>query len=282
MDFKDIENKEICINCQTLCEAEQFVELALGEGYRWGHSESLTNAYLKSKQTICFYIVNKFIYHCKYVAHPHFHFKTIKFTDFIKEDFETMNEHWISTVTAENEWEGLVRRVKEQLTAPPLFNVTTYETRELEMIRKVLCNKPTINLPQITKIEVKNDTVVIMTFADGTTEKAVTSPEDTFSLEQGISICITKKLLSMQSYGNGSSLYNKLVHKALKLYNDEQAEAAQKEELKQIEIDRSERLAAKRAKRKAKYEAKKREREISIQAEAYARALRMVNQGENK
>lgn len=131
-------------------------------------------------------------------------------------------------------------------------------------------------IPEIAKIDVKNKTVVIMTFSDGTTEKAVTSPDDTFSLEQGISICLTKKLLSSLTGGNGSNTYNKLLHRAMKFYENEQAKAVKAENDEKLEKERSEKLAAKRAERKAKYEAKKREREISVQAEAYARALRMV------
>lgn len=135
-------------------------------------------------------------------------------------------------------------------------------------------------IPEIAKIDVKNDTVVIMTFSDGTTEKAVTSPDDTFSLEQGISICLTKKLLSSLTGGNGSNAYNRLLHRAMKFYENEQAKAVKAENDEKLEKERSEKLAAKRAKRKAKYEAKKREREISVQAEAYARALRMVKREE--
>ena len=73
-----------------------------------------------------------------------------------------------------------------------------------------------------------------------------------------------------------------MLHNAMKLYKAKQKEIAEKQELEQSRKEYLEKLAAKRAKRKAKYEAKKREREISIRAEAYARALRMVNQGENK
>lgn len=135
-------------------------------------------------------------------------------------------------------------------------------------------------IPEIAKIDVKNDTVVIMTFSDCTTEKAVTSPDDTFSLEQGISICLTKKLLSSLTGGNGSNTYNKLLHRAMKFYENEQAKAIKAENDEKLEKERAERLAAKRAKRKAKYEEKKREREISVQAEAYARALRMVKREE--
>ena len=153
-------------------------------------------------------------------------------------------------------------------------------------------------LPVIKSIDVKNNPedksgqydadgkyqkpTVIVTFSDGSVEKAAASEDDTFSLEQGISICYTKKLLSLLTTDNGSSVYNRMLHNAMKLYKAKQKEIAEKQELEQSRKEYLEKLAAKRAKRKAKYEAKKREREISIRAEAYARALRMVNQGENK
>lgn len=149
-------------------------------------------------------------------------------------------------------------------------------------------------VPEIVNIEVKNNPeeddyisylngkyqkpTVIVTFADGTTEKAVTSEEDTFSLEQGISICYTKKLLSMLTTDSGSKAYNKMLHNAMKLYKSQQKETANKEKEAQLAKEHTKKLVAKRAKRKAKLEARKREQEISVQAEAYARALRMVNQ----
>lgn len=280
MTFKDIDNKPIAVHCWKR-ELRHAILNGNDEGYiEEGCCDSILNYYSDCTER-CFRILNGKMWFgtCDYYHNEGF--KIIEFTDFIKEDFEIMDKLWLSTTLKTNDLNTL-----EDLVRTTLVNtlpvIPSFPTQEIEIIKNSLYKKSLTIMPKITKIEVKNETVVIMTFADGTTEKAVTSPEDTFSLEQGISICITKKLLSMLSRGNGSSLYNKIVHKALKLYNDEQAEAAQKEELKQIEIDRAERLAAKRAKRKAKYEAKKREREISVQAEAYARALRMVNQGENK
>lgn len=152
-------------------------------------------------------------------------------------------------------------------------------------------------MPKIIGIDVKNNPstidsqydsdgkyqkpIVIVTFSDGTIEKAAASEDDTFSLEQGISICYTKKLLSMLTNDNGSSVYNRMLHNAMKLYKKKQKEIAELQELEQDRKEYLEKLAVKRAKCKAKYEAKKREREISIQAEAYARALRMVNQSES-
>lgn len=181
--------------------------------------------------------------------------------------------------------------------APEIVNVD-FDLRRI--MQEMMERYPTFKLPKIENIEVKNNPddddyiqylngkyqkpTVIVTFADGTTEKAVTSEDDTFSLEQGISICYTKMLLSMLTADSGSKAYNKMLHNAIKLYKKQQEETANKEKEVQLAKEKADRLAAKRAKRKAKLEAKKREQEISVQAEAYARALRMVNQDktENK
>lgn len=135
-----------------------------------------------------------------------------------------------------------------------------------------LASNPVI--PRIEDVQSINDKVVIVKFADGTTEKAVLSDDDTFSLEQGISICITKKILNVVLKGaKGGSAYNKLVDYGLKVYNDKQkeiekAKAAAKAE-KEAEKKKAERIRKKKAKRKAKL----REEQIEIQAEAYRRAM---------
>ncbi len=135
---------------------------------------------------------------------------------------------------------------------------------------------------RITDVDVKKDShgdnrVVIVTFDDGTTEKAVTSGNDTFNLEQGIQICLAKKAFSMLT-SNGSGTFNKLVNNAVKLYNNKvtASEKANEDTLKQ------EARAKKRAEKKAKWlerkRAKEREARVNEMAEAYARAMKMVNE----
>ena len=131
-----------------------------------------------------------------------------------------------------------------------------------------------IIIPRIEDVQSINNKVVIVKFADGTTEKAVLSDDDTFSLEQGISICITKKILNKVLKGaNGSSAYNKLVDYGLNVYKDKEKNAKKKAEdekkAKEAEQKRIEKIHKKRAKRKAKL----REEQIEIQAEAYRRAM---------
>lgn len=77
-------------------------------------------------------------------------------------------------------------------------------------------------IPNIVDVLVYNDKVVTVKFADNTEEKAVLHPEDNFSIEQGISICIAKKL------AGDSSVYNKLIDYALKVKKNNEAEKAKK------------------------------------------------------
>ena len=63
-------------------------------------------------------------------------------------------------------------------------------------------------------------------------KKAVLAVNDEFSLEQGISICVTKKLFSMKTENNGSSVYNKIVEKYGCRYYFEQATGLARETIK--------------------------------------------------
>lgn len=130
-------------------------------------------------------------------------------------------------------------------------------------------------IPKITDVEVidnENVKVVIVKFEDGTFEKAVQNPEDTYSLEQGISICITKKLISRFT-DNATREYNKLIRNAIKVMNNNKKIAEKKAADEQAAKVRTEKLIAKKKARKAKLEAEQREREIEIQVEAYRRAM---------
>lgn len=113
--------------------------------------------------------------------------------------------------------------------------------------------------------------VVEVTFADGTKEKSVCREPDTFSLESAISICISKKIMG------GSSAYNNAIKRGMKVYEDKQKrETTEKAEQERIEKKRAKRLAYKE--RRA---AKKREEQIAIQAEAYVRAMKVIEDSKN-
>lgn len=124
-------------------------------------------------------------------------------------------------------------------------------------------------IPDIKNVIVHNNHAVIVEFVDGTTEKAVLHPEDQFSVERGISICITKKLVG------GSSIYNKLIDRAVKVMINSDAERTKK----QIEEEARKERKKKNDEKKARRKAAKREEYIETQKEAYIRALREVGVG---
>lgn len=125
-------------------------------------------------------------------------------------------------------------------------------------------------IQDIKDVIVYNDHVVVVEFVDGTSEKAVLHPEDQFSIEQGISICITKKLVG------GSSIYNKLIDRAIKIMINNDAERTKKEQEEEARKERKKKNDEKKARRKAA----KREEYIETQKEAYIRALREVGIGD--
>lgn len=120
--------------------------------------------------------------------------------------------------------------------------------------------------------------VVVVYFADNTSEKAVLDSADTYSLEQGISICITKKMFAGGYDGVGSSIYNKVISRAMKVMKNN--EKAKEEEAKRIaEAERREKkIAEKKRKYREKVIAKMKEEEIQIQAESYYRALKKIQE----
>ena len=130
-------------------------------------------------------------------------------------------------------------------------------------------------IPEIEDVQSINDKVVIVKFADGTSEKAVLSENDTFSLEQGVSICITKKILNKMLKGaNSTSAYNKLVDYGLKVYDNKQKEIKEAIAAKQAEKEAEQKRIEKIRKKRAKHKAKLREEQIEIQTEAYRRAMK--------
>lgn len=124
-------------------------------------------------------------------------------------------------------------------------------------------------IPDIKDVTVHQNRIVIVEFVDGTTEKAVLHPSDQFSVEQGISICITKRLVG------GSSIYNKLIDRAVKVMINNDAERTKKAK---AEDERKE-YNKRRNERKARRKSERREEQIELQKEAYVRALRELGIG---
>lgn len=130
-------------------------------------------------------------------------------------------------------------------------------------------------MPDITGVEITNSICPVTTvyFSDGTCQKTKCEYGDHISNEQGISICIAKKLCDIYAPGHGSSIYNKLVDRGLNVLK------RQRKEIWKYEKDEAERkeIAARRREknkdRKAKKAARDRENQIEIMAEAIRRAM---------
>ena len=120
----------------------------------------------------------------------------------------------------------------------------------------------------IVDYKIINNTVVIVTFSDGTTEKAVCDENDTFDFEKAIEICVCKKRFG------GSKEYNNAIKKALK-------QVTSIDNKKKIEAEEQERIAhrkAKYAERQAKRKAKRRQEQVNIQSEAFFKAMVMYDE----
>ena len=72
-------------------------------------------------------------------------------------------------------------------------------------------------MPDIVNVERPNAETVFVEFGDGTKEIAHISDDDTFNLETGVLICVTKKLFSLKPEVkvSGSSAYNKVLKYAM-------------------------------------------------------------------
>lgn len=123
--------------------------------------------------------------------------------------------------------------------------------------------KTWVVMPDIVDVLVYNDRVVTVKFADKTKEKAILHPDDKFSIEQGISICIAKKL------AGGSAIYNKLVEHALKVKQINEIAKAKKQEETARKKEQNRQDNLKRAERNRK----KREKEVNNMAAAFKTAI---------
>lgn len=128
-------------------------------------------------------------------------------------------------------------------------------------------------VPEIIDVKVINKKVVIVTFIDGTQTKAVCDKDDTFNLEVGIGICITKRLMSNDEQ-TGNSMFNKSIKDALKVMKrNEQLEKARKE----FE-EEEKRIEAKIQRKKEKRAEKRRQKKIQMMADAILLADKMKDE----
>lgn len=125
------------------------------------------------------------------------------------------------------------------------------------------CIRLNPKLPKISNIEVHNDRVVIVRFADGTYSKSVCSPDDTFNLDTGIAYCLMKRLLGQ----DGHRKFNDLLRSAHKVIEDKEKAFIQKQE----EERKRAAIEIKRRGKKIRKAAAKREEMVSIIQEAMRR-----------
>ena len=176
------------------------------------------------------------------------------------------------------------KKVTETKKQPRMFyNVNTYG-KQFRSIKYGESVKNSIYImPEISDVRhiINKDNVigVEIKFADNTKQKAICSPNDTFNLEQGITICLFKKILegglvavNSLCKGRGTSIYNKLVNHALKVMKrrikaEEKAkkEEAKKKEQEQRFIEKKRRANERKAKRES-------EQRINEMAEAIRRS----------
>lgn len=126
-------------------------------------------------------------------------------------------------------------------------------------------------IPAIKSIEVFNENTIKMTFVNGDVQKVTAQNGDAFSFEDGIVRCIAKEMIGKE----GSSILNKLVSYATKVYNDAEADKkkkAEEEEKKRIAAEKNYKKAKKHW---AKKRAMERENRIQEMAEAIVRAKEM-------
>lgn len=88
------------------------------------------------------------------------------------------------------------------------FKYTKYKNKEKFDI---------INLPVVIKVEMYNDKVVKMTFADGTFTKAIRTNDPDEQLIAGMAICYLKKMLDKDPKYS-TNIFNKVMSKIMKIF----------------------------------------------------------------
>jgi len=182
-----------------------------------------------------------------------------------------------------NTWDSLIvtsksNNISRYLDKDSLYYLTSYSANGFKTPYQI--NTKWFNISDVQIVV--EDKVIVVTFNDGTSEKAVLCDGDTFSLEQGISICLAKKLLSYQTGGHGSREYNKIIKRGMKVYNDKLKAEAEKKRKEEEEKARRERIAAKKYAKRLRRENAEKEKQIEIQKEAYLRAMRELKEDKEK
>lgn len=140
---------------------------------------------------------------------------------------------------------------KISATGCNVYAICVDESSEIdeELVKTTKLMPDIVNVREVENADRK---VVIVYFADNTKTKAVLCPGDTYSFEQGMSICIMKRILTEITGGNGSAIYNKLVKHGYNVIKNNKiaAEKAEQERLAAIEREKKEAEQAEREMRR--------------------------------
>lgn len=175
-----------------------------------------------------------------------------------------------TNVTAQDSGMETVDEIYEKLMQKIECNKTEKEMKN--ETNKPKSGIPFYILPEVTDVQIINNKVVILTFADGTTTKSVTDEADEFVLETGISICLMKRILMHFKGGNGSGAYNRLIEDVEKVYLrkiEAERKAAEEKEIRKRRAEKAKRKRIIKARREQ-------EQRINEQAEAYRRAFELM------
>ena len=102
------------------------------------------------------------------------------------------------------------------------------------------------DIPPVVNVETYNNRVVKVTFADGSFTKSVCSENDTFDLDVGISVCITKRMMGKDGHKNYNNMMRKVHEQMIKNAKDEVAKKAKIQEEKEKRKKANERKAEKK------------------------------------
>lgn len=111
-------------------------------------------------------------------------------------------------------------------------------------------------IPRVVNYKVYDDEngnpkAMVVFFADGSKEKAVCEDGDTFNEEHGISVCVTKRMMSDEGYG--TKFYNAIIKDAIKVKkrNEQEKQKAEDEaiQIRKRKEAKAEKVRAKREKR---------------------------------
>lgn len=177
------------------------------------------------------------------------------------------NPYW--NIDATDKWklsnefaESTYEAAKEQINRPmKKINEIDKKENKKDMKKET---KQKVMPYDIVDYKVIDNTVVIFTFGDGTTEKTVCDHEfDKFELWRAVELAVCKK-----KFG-GTKAYHKAVNNAIKQIENIDAK-------KKADAEEKERIAnrkAKYAERQEKRKAKRRQEQIDIQSEAFLKAM---------